>query len=80
MKSLESETNTTILLPKHGNDGDMTITGVELQQVTEATVRIHSLANEIRDSYSAMQFISIPVLSDEIKDNFEKFKVAVTVT
>lgn len=75
LNALEKETSTKISTPKFGKDENITITGDDIFKVAEARHRIHSVVDQIRHSHSVIQFISIPVLSDEIKENFIKFKV-----
>lgn len=61
-------------MPKY-RDGNITIVGHEISKVVEARHKLHFIASEIRSSQRVMQFISIPTLSDEIKNAFLKFKV-----
>ncbi|RZC38393.1 jmjC domain-containing protein 4, partial [Asbolus verrucosus] len=71
LKLLEDSTNTNISIPVSGN---LVITGESEEKISEARDEIHSIIGEIRDQYMAMQFVSIPTLSDEIIENFAKFK------
>lgn len=70
--SLEAETNTKISIPRNGY---ITITGQDHVQITEARHQLHSIIDNIRYLHKPLQFTSIPVASDEIKENFERFKV-----
>lgn len=72
---LETETNTQISIPA-GNNGNLVITGGDITKVIQARHRIHSVIDNIRHSYPAMQFVAIPLISEEIKKNFENFKVS----
>lgn len=63
-------------MPNLGTDGNMLIMGEDETKVIEARHHIHSVICSIRDASTPMQFISIPILSKEIKENFEKFKVS----
>lgn len=59
-----------------GSEGNLMITGEDVTKIVEARHHLHSVIEHIRNTHPPMQFVSIPVLSDEIKDNFEKFKVS----
>lgn len=63
-------------MPKYGEDGHLTIIGEDELKIVEARHKVHSVVSDIRDSYAAVQFVCVPVLSDEIKENFENFKVS----
>ncbi|KAL3280682.1 hypothetical protein HHI36_003919 [Cryptolaemus montrouzieri] len=71
---VELKTNTFITFPKNGKDGLLEISGDSEETVEEAREQIHSFIADIRQHYPAMQFIAIPLLSDEIKKNFTEFK------
>lgn len=72
---LEMETNTKITIPLNGMEGNLTIIGEDETNIVEARHQVHSVIEHIRNAHRPMQFISIPTLSDEIRNNFEKFKV-----
>lgn len=69
------ETSTTISMPKFSADGNITIEGDDISKVIEARHKLHYVVSQIRKRHGVLQFISIPLLSDQIKENFLKFKV-----
>lgn len=77
VNTVEYETTTKISIPVDGVEEQLVITGEDATQIVEARHQIHSIIDYIRSSHPPMQFISIPVLSDEIKENFNKFKVSI---
>lgn len=74
LKYLQKTTNTDIKL--FGEDSNLTIIGDCKEKVAEAREELHSVIGDIRDQTAALQFISIPTLTEEIKSNFDKFKVS----
>ncbi|KAJ8935076.1 hypothetical protein NQ314_013021 [Rhamnusium bicolor] len=74
INALSQKTQTVISFPKHGKDGQLIIKGEDKSSIQKALNDIHSVVGAIRDQSAALQFISIPLLSEEIKSNFEKFK------
>lgn len=75
--TLSKETQTNISIPKHGANGKITIQGDRKEGIFSALEKIHLTVGQIRQQSSALQFIGIPLLSDEIKSNFEKLKVCI---
>lgn len=74
--SLESATSTKITIPVSAAEGTLTIIGEDAIKIVEARHQVHSIVDHIRNSHRPMQFISIPTVSEEIKTNFERFKVS----
>ncbi|XP_045471368.1 activating signal cointegrator 1 complex subunit 1-like isoform X2 [Harmonia axyridis] len=74
VNSVQNETNTAIQYPSSGNDGFLEIFGDSEESIEEAKEQIFSFLADIRNQTPPLQFISIPLLSDEIKLSFEKFK------
>ncbi|KAK4879745.1 hypothetical protein RN001_007891 [Aquatica leii] len=74
LKTLEQETHTTISIPEKDVDGCIVISGENDFDVIKARHQLHSVIGELREKLTAAQFISIPVLSEEVQRNFEKFK------
>lgn len=75
LNELEVETKTKITIPLNGREGGLTIIGEDVTNIVEARHQVHSVIEHIRNSHRPMQFISIPILSNEIRENFERFKV-----
>ncbi|XP_044751565.1 activating signal cointegrator 1 complex subunit 1-like [Coccinella septempunctata] len=74
INAVQSETNTIIRYPTNGKDGFLEILGETMESIDEAKEQMYSFIADIRNQLSALQFISIPLSSPEIKQNFEKFK------
>ena len=76
-KRLEHETNTTIDIPRKGCDGDITITGFDVESVSSAKNRIDLLLSSKRWKEPFTHFISIPLVSNKIKSKFKEFQQSV---
>ncbi|XP_065164562.1 activating signal cointegrator 1 complex subunit 1-like [Atheta coriaria] len=74
LSRIKKTNSTEVLLPKEGNDGDVIITGDNINEVADAREEFHLLLQSIRSKIPPRQFISIPTLSDEVKNNFKQFK------
>ncbi|KAJ8958921.1 hypothetical protein NQ318_019690 [Aromia moschata] len=74
IKSLSEKTQTNISFPKQGQDGKLTVAGDAEKNIQQAVHELLSVISAIRDQHAAMQFIAIPLRSDEIRSNFEVFK------
>ncbi|XP_032453042.1 activating signal cointegrator 1 complex subunit 1-like [Nasonia vitripennis] len=74
LKRMAADTNTLISVPKLGQDGDIVITGVSRRDIMAARRRIDILIETSRSKLEFTHFVSIPGNSDEIKENFKKFK------
>lgn len=75
LNSVQNETNTVINFPTPKKEGFLEILGESDESIEEAEKHIHCFIADIRNQLSPLQFIAIPLLSDEIKHNFEEFKV-----
>lgn len=73
---LSDKTNTKIIIPKVDNDGKLQIVGENVENLQEALSEVLSIIGHIRDNNVALQFATIPLLSKEVQDNFERFKVS----
>lgn len=71
---IKSKTNTTISVPNANKSGKLSISGDNERNLAIALHEIHSIIGDIRNRSMVLQFIAIPLLSDEIKSNFEHFK------
>lgn len=74
-KEIEIDTGTSIKIPKVGETGDIIITGSSERDIISARNRIHLIVLKMRDSHPITHFVSVPVISNQIKKNFEIFKV-----
>lgn len=79
LSELEVETCTKITVPINGTNGKLTIIGEDTTSIIQARHHLHSIIEYIRYVHPPMQFLSIPLLSDEVKKNFEIFKVRYTI-
>lgn len=75
LEDFQRNTNTLVELPQSFIGGNITVKGDTVTEIIDARNELHSLAGEIRNSSTVLQFVSIPVISNEIKENFQKFKV-----
>lgn len=75
IKHLENNTNTKIEIPKVGTNGAIQVQGNTIEAIVEARNELQTIVSDIRDKSMALQFIAIPTLSEEIKENFILFKV-----
>ncbi|KAK5646317.1 hypothetical protein RI129_004781 [Pyrocoelia pectoralis] len=73
IKKLEIDTRTAITVPEN-EDGNIIISGDNENDVVNARHFMHSIIGEIRSKLPAAQFISIPVNSEEVQRNFQRFK------
>lgn len=64
-------------MPKPGCDEKVIITGPTERSVYSAKMRINLVLLEMREKHPLTHFVSIPVVSNEVKGNFELFKVIV---
>lgn len=72
---IELDTHTSIKIPRHGEEGDVTITGGSERDVIRAKSRIDIIIWQARDKHAPTHFVSVPMVSEMIKHNFEIFKV-----
>ncbi|KRT79460.1 hypothetical protein AMK59_8426, partial [Oryctes borbonicus] len=57
-----------------GETGDITITGTSERDICSARTRINLIVLQMRDNHTVTHFISIPILSQEVKTNYLTFK------
>lgn len=75
IQKLAQDTNTEITLPKNGNEGYLNINGTTASDIINAREIIHSTLLDIKEKLKPLQFISIPVHTEEVQRNFQLFKV-----
>lgn len=73
INKLEKDTRTAITVPEN-EEGNIIISGENENDVVDARYFMHSIIGEIRSKLPAAQFISIPVNSEEVQGNFQRFK------
>ncbi|XP_036402867.1 activating signal cointegrator 1 complex subunit 1 [Megalops cyprinoides] len=73
-KRLESETRTSINIPKQGVEGQIVITGQQKASVTSAVTRIEVLVESFRRKQPFTHFLSFPLNHPQIQERFLKFK------
>jgi len=73
-KEIESRTRTVIQLPRGRASGDIVITGEDRSGVIAARVKINTIIEMHRGEQSPGHFISISLVSAQVKENFEEFK------
>ncbi|CAH0557145.1 unnamed protein product [Brassicogethes aeneus] len=81
-KEVAQKTQTRILMPKYtkrGTKNDIIIEGQSEDGIKEAANELVSAIGQTRKQILATHFISIPLLSTEIQENFNKFKPRLTV-
>ncbi|MBN3302755.1 ASCC1 protein, partial [Amia calva] len=76
-KRLESETKTSINIPKQGVEGQIVITGQQRAAVTSALTRVELLIESFRRKQPFTHFLSFALNDSEIQDHFLKFKEGV---
>ncbi|XP_039280349.1 activating signal cointegrator 1 complex subunit 1 isoform X2 [Nilaparvata lugens] len=73
-KRLENETKTEIIIPKFGNSGDIVVKGSSRSGVEAVYRRISIIVMTARKRQQFTHFISIPFLTDRIRERFLSFK------
>ncbi|XP_056386439.1 activating signal cointegrator 1 complex subunit 1 isoform X2 [Hyla sarda] len=73
-RNLESETHTSISIPRQGMEGKIVITGHNRNGVISARTRIELLAETFRKKQPFTHFLSFALNQPEIQDSFLKFK------
>ncbi|KAG7492753.1 hypothetical protein MATL_G00018060 [Megalops atlanticus] len=73
-KRLESETRTSINIPKQGVEGQIVISGQQKASVTSAVTRIEVLVESFRRKQPFTHFLSFPLNHPQIQERFLKFK------
>ncbi|XP_076236508.1 activating signal cointegrator 1 complex subunit 1 [Calliopsis andreniformis] len=76
-KRLETESKTTIQIPRLGEDGDIAIIGYDHQGIRTARRRINLIIESSRKRLNTTHFLSIPLNEGCIIMEFRKFKMNV---
>ncbi|XP_063376387.1 activating signal cointegrator 1 complex subunit 1-like [Cydia fagiglandana] len=74
---IEQDTKTELMIPGHGQDGDITILGPTAANVKAARRQINMIVVSSRMKQRPTHFISIPMNKPDIMDNFTRFQEAV---
>lgn len=78
-KRIETETKTTVRIPRTGIDGDVEIFGLTRKGVAAARRRIDLIVIGARHKHIT-HFVCVPIFNSEIRTNFEKFMVCILKT
>ncbi|XP_077359987.1 activating signal cointegrator 1 complex subunit 1 isoform X2 [Festucalex cinctus] len=73
-KRLESDTKTSINIPKQGVDGQIVVTGPHKAAVSSAITRIEVLVDNFRKKQQFTHFLSFPLNDPKIQEGFMRFK------
>ncbi|XP_069609419.1 activating signal cointegrator 1 complex subunit 1 isoform X1 [Ranitomeya imitator] len=73
-RNLESETRTSISIPRPGMEGEIVITGQKRNGVISARTRIELLAETFRKKQPFTHFLSFALNHPEIQDKFSQFR------
>ncbi|XP_061561954.1 activating signal cointegrator 1 complex subunit 1 [Phycodurus eques] len=73
-KRLESDTKTSINIPKQGVEGQIVVTGPHKAAVSSAITRIEVLIDNFRKKQPFTHFLSLPLNDPKIQEGFLKFK------
>ncbi|XP_063077826.1 activating signal cointegrator 1 complex subunit 1 [Engraulis encrasicolus] len=73
-KRLESETKTSINIPKQGMEGPIVITGAQRASVASAVTRLELLIESFRKKQPFTHFLSFPLNHPRVQDGFLRFK------
>ncbi|XP_026206709.1 activating signal cointegrator 1 complex subunit 1 [Anabas testudineus] len=73
-RRLESDTKTSISIPKQGVEGQIVITGSHKSAVSSAVTRIEVLVESFRRKQPFTHFLSFPLNDAKIQQGFLKFK------
>jgi len=71
---IESQTKTKLSLPTRGSDGDIVISGKERSGVIASRNKIMNLIDLNRRDQPAVHFLSVQLITDEIRQKFHEFK------
>lgn len=74
LKNLQRNTNTLIKVPKLNEKGEVKITGDTERKVASVRTQISMIISQRKEKLPISHFISIPLASESINNNFEKFK------
>lgn len=73
-RRLESDTKTSINIPKQGVEGQIVITGSHKAAVSSAVTRIEVLIDSFRRKQPFTHFLSFPLNDPKVQEGFQKFK------
>ncbi|AWP17844.1 Activating signal cointegrator 1 complex subunit 1 [Scophthalmus maximus] len=73
-RRLESDTKTSINIPKQGVEGQIVITGSHKAAVSSAVTRVEVLVDSFRRKQPFTHFLSFPLNDPKIQEGFLKFK------
>lgn len=73
-KRLESETRTQIQIPKPGRSGPVVVQGHDRGGIVSAKTRISVIVDSARQREPFTHFLSLPIVGEEIRNNFVEFK------
>lgn len=73
-RRLESDTKTSISIPKQGVEGQIVITGSQKAAVTSAVTRVEVLVESFRKKQPFTHFLSFPLNDPKIQEGLLRFK------
>ncbi|XP_062859741.1 activating signal cointegrator 1 complex subunit 1 [Trichomycterus rosablanca] len=73
-KRLESETQTSISIPKQGVEGQIVITGSQKAAVASAVTRVEVLIESFRRKQPFTHFLSFALNQTQVQEGFQRFK------
>ncbi|XP_034049573.1 activating signal cointegrator 1 complex subunit 1 [Thalassophryne amazonica] len=73
-RRLESDTKTSISIPKQGMEGQIVITGPQRAAVSSAVTRVELLVESFRRKQPITHFLSLPLNNPKIQEGFLGFK------
>ncbi|XP_051529588.1 activating signal cointegrator 1 complex subunit 1-like [Myxocyprinus asiaticus] len=73
-KRLESETKTSISIPKQGVEGQIVITGAHSAAVSSAVTRVEVLIDSFRRKQPFTHFLSFALNHDQVQEGFKRFR------
>ncbi|XP_040885458.1 activating signal cointegrator 1 complex subunit 1 [Toxotes jaculatrix] len=73
-RRLESDTKTSISIPKQGVEGQIVITGSHKAAVLSAATRVEVLVDSFRKKQPFTHFLSFPLNDPKIQEGFMRFK------
>ncbi|XP_036428351.1 activating signal cointegrator 1 complex subunit 1 [Colossoma macropomum] len=73
-KRLESETKTSISIPKQGVEGQIVITGPQKSAVASAVTRVEVLIESFRRKQPFTHFLSFALNHPQVQEGFQRFK------
>ena len=73
MKRIESETEVKLKIPQAGAKGPVVLTASTIRAIQAAKDRIEVLMESAKKRFKATHFVSIPLIMDVVKMNFNEF-------